>query len=155
MCACAVNYSHFGLEAPDERRALISSLIQSGKNLTPGEVRQLRRALFEDEGASREEARALFDLERAQDAPCAEWTAFLIEWVTDHVVWQSLPAGELEGEQAEWLVGEADRCRPVFGAALLANVLAEARRAPEWLVAEVRARIERTEAQGARAASAV
>jgi hypothetical protein len=66
--AGAAKISLLGLEALDERRALISSLAQSlaqsGRDLLPAEVRQLRRALFEDEGASRDEAQALFDLER-------------------------------------------------------------------------------------------
>lgn len=147
--ARAVKISHFGLEASDERRALIGSLVKAGRNLASAEVRQLRRALFEDEGASRDEAVALFELERAQDAPCAEWTEFFIECVTDHVVWQCRPTGIVAAEQAEWLVRETDRCRIVTAAALLANVLAEAHRAPEWLVAVVRARIDSAKAQEA------
>ena len=58
----------FGFDALDERRSVIVGLTQPGKNLTAAEVRQLRRALFEDEGVSRDEACALFDLDRAQDA---------------------------------------------------------------------------------------
>ncbi len=149
--ASAAKISLFGLEALDERRALISSLAQSlaraGRDLLPSDVRQLRRALFEDEGASREEAQALFDLERAQAAPCAEWTEFFVECLTDHVVWQCRPTGIVVDEQAEWLVGEADRCRRPTGAALLANVLAEAHRAPDWLIAAVRARVAAPEVQ--------
>ncbi len=149
--AGAAKISLFGLEARDERRALISSLAkslaQSGRDLLPSEVRQLRRALFEDEGASREEAQALFELERTQAAPCAEWTAFFIECLTDHVVWQCRPTGIVVDEQAEWLVREADRCRLATGAALLANVLAEAHRAPGWLIAAVRARVAAPEVQ--------
>ncbi len=128
--ASAAKISLFGLEALDERRTLISSLAEAGRNLSASDVRQLRRALFEDEGASRDEAEALFDLERAQDAPCAEWTEFFVECLTDHVVWQRRPTGVVVDEQAEWLLREADRCRLPTGAALLANVLAEAHQAP-------------------------
>jgi hypothetical protein len=152
--ARVVKYAHFGLDAPDERRALISSLIQAGRNLDPAEVRQLRRALFEDNGASRDEASALFDLERAQQAPCAEWTEFFIECLTDHVVWQTRPTGSVVGEQADWLVREADRCHALTGAALLANVLAEAHHAPEWLVAVVRVRVQVPEVRAALAREA-
>lgn len=141
--------AQLGPEAPEERFAFISALVRAGRSLTPGEVRQLRRALFEDESASRDEANALFELERVQDAPCAEWTEFFVECVTDHVVWQCRPTGVVAGEQAEWLVREADRCRPLTGAALLANVLAEAHRAPEWLVAVVRARVQAPEVREA------
>ncbi len=139
--ASAAKISLIGLEALDERRALISSLAQAGRDLLPSDVRQLRRALFEDEAVSREEAQALFHLERAQPAPCAEWTEFFIECLTDHVVWQCRPTGIVVDEQAEWLVRETDRCRLPTGAALLANVLAEAHRAPGWLIAAVRARV--------------
>ncbi|MGO8739198.1 hypothetical protein [Rhodoblastus sp.] len=145
--ASAAKISLFGLETFDERRALIFSLARGGRDLLPADVRQLRRALFEDEGVNLDEAQALFDLERAQDAPCAEWTEFLVECLTDHVVWQSRPTGVVVDEQAEWLVQEVDRCRLPTGVALLANVLAEAHRAPGWLIAAVRARVAAPEVQ--------
>ncbi|MCI4678676.1 hypothetical protein K9U39_05440 [Rhodoblastus acidophilus] len=145
--ASAAKITLYGVEALDERRAMISSLAQAGRNLAPAEVRQLRRALFEDEGVSRDEAQALFDLDRVQDAPCAEWTEFFVECLTDHAVWQCRPTGIVSDGDAEWLVREADRCRPVTGVALLANVLAEAHRAPPWLVAAVRARVQMPEIQ--------
>jgi hypothetical protein len=152
--ARAMKFSLYGLEALDERRALIASLARQGQDLTPAEVRQLRRALFEDEAANHDEVRALFDLERVQGSPCAEWTEFFIECVTDHVVWQRRPTGIVMAEQAEWLLREADRCRPVAAVALLANVLAEAHRAPEWLAAAVRARVQAPEVQAALASEA-
>jgi hypothetical protein len=147
--ARAVKFSLYGLEALNERRALIAALARQGRNLTSAEVRQLRRALFEDEAATQDEIAALFDLERVQDAPCADWTEFFIQCVTDHMVWQRRPTGVVMGEQAEWLLAEADRCRALTAVALLANVLAEAHRAPEWLVAAVRGRIEAPEVQAA------
>jgi len=145
--ASATKMSFFGLEALDQRRALIFSLAEAGRNLSAADVRQLRRALFEDEGASRDEAEALFALERAQTAPCAEWTEFFIECLTDHVVWQCRPTGVVAGEQAEWLLRQAESCRLPTGAALLANVLAEAHRAPGWLIGAVRARLAAPEVQ--------
>lgn len=145
--ASAAKLTLHGVEALDERRALIASLARAGRNLSPADVRQLRRALFEDVGVSRDEAQALFDLERVQDAPCAEWTEFFIECLTDHVVWQCRPTGVVGAEQAEWLVREADRCRTLTGVALLANVLAEADRAPAWMAAAVRVRAQAPEVQ--------
>ena len=135
-------FSMFGLHALDERRALIVSLARAGTNLTPAEVRQLRRALFEDEGVSRDEAAALFELDRVQNAPCLEWMEFFVECLTDHVVWQARPTGVLNSEQAEWLLAEADRKSSLPGFALLANVLAEAHRAPQWFLDAVRARAQ-------------
>lgn len=152
--ARAMKYSLYGLEALHERRALISALVKQGRNLSPSDVRQLRRALFEDEAPSHDEVAILFELERAQGAPCADWTEFFVECVTDHVVWQRRPTGIVVGEQAEWLLSEADQCRPATAIALLANVLAEAHCTPEWLIAAVRARIQTPEIQAALAEQA-
>jgi hypothetical protein len=143
----------FGLHALDGRRAVIVSLIKSGKNLTAAEIRQLRRALFEDDGVSRDEARALFDLDRAQNAACPEWTEFFVECLTDHVVWQARPTGILNNEQAEWLLGETDAKFSLTGFALLANILAESHRAPQWFLDAVRARAQAPAVQSALAAS--
>jgi hypothetical protein len=147
--AGAARHSLFGLTAPDERRVLISSLARERRNLTPAEVRQLRRALFEDEGVNRDEARALFDLDRAQDACCPEWTRFFVECLTDHVVWQAQPAGLVDHERAEWLLREAASTPSLAICALLANVLAEAHRAPRMLIDAVKALAEARDAQGA------
>jgi hypothetical protein len=149
--AGAARHSLFGLTAPDERRVLIAALARDRRNLTPAQVRQLRRALFEDEGVSRDEARALFDLDRAQGACCPEWTAFFVERLTDHVVWQTQPAGLVELEQAEWLLREASAAPSLPVCALLANVLAEAHRAPRLLIDAVKALAE---ARGAASALA-
>jgi hypothetical protein len=144
-------FTLFGLDALDERRAVIVALTRAGKNLTAAEVRQLRRALFEDEGVSRDEACALFDLDRVQDAACPEWTEFFVECLTDLVVWQARPTGVVNGEQAEWLLAEADRSQTLTSFALLVNVLAEAHRAPQWLVDAAR---QRAQAPSVRAALA-
>lgn len=146
--------SLFGLQALDERLAVIAGLARLRKNLTPSEVRQLRRALFEDEGVSQEEAAALFELDRAQNASCLEWTEFFVECLTDHFVWQARPTGVLAHAQAEFLLGEVDRKFSLAGFALLANVLAEADRAPQWFLDAVRARASAPAVQAALAAAA-
>jgi hypothetical protein len=134
--------SFFGFDARDERRSVIAGLTQAGKNLTSAEVRQLRRALFEDDGVSRDEACALFDLDRAQNACCAEWTEFFVGCLTDHVVWQARPTGIIKTEQADWLLREAEDAPSLAAFALLANVLAEVERAPLALIDAVLARLE-------------
>ena len=132
----------FGFDALDERRSVIVSLTQSGKNLTAAEVRQLSRALFEDEDVSRDEACALFELDRAQDACCPEWTKFFVGCLTDHVVWQARPTGVVKAEQADWLLQEAQDAPSLAAFALLANVLAEVDCAPLALIDAVLARLE-------------
>jgi hypothetical protein len=132
----------FGFDALDERRSVIASLTQAGKNLTAAEVRQLSRALFEDEDVSRDEACALFELDRAQDACCPEWTEFFVGCLTDHLVWQTRPTGVADAEQTDWLLREAEDAPSLAAFALLANVLAEADRAPYALIDAVLARLE-------------
>ena len=132
----------FGFDALDERRSVIVGLTQAGKNLTPAEVRQLSRALFEDEDVSRDEACALFELDRAQNACCPEWTEFFVGCLTDHVVWQTSPTGIASAEQTDWLLREMEDAPSLAAFALLANVLAEADRAPHALIAAVLARLE-------------
>jgi len=139
----------FGFDALDERHSVIVGLTQSGKNLTAAEVRQLRRALFEDEGVSRAEACALFELDRAQDQCCPEWTEFFVGCVTDHVVWHTTPAGIVDAEQTEWLLREAQDAPSLAAFALLANVLAEVDRAPMALIDAVLARVETPEVRAA------
>lgn len=140
--ASVPRYSLHGIEARDERRALIDSLAREARNLSAAEVRQLRRALFEDEGVSRAEAQALFGLDRAQPAPCAEWTLFFVHALTDHAVWQARPAGVVTHEMAEFLLREVDAPPAHGGHALLANVLAEADRVPTRLVEAARERLQ-------------
>ena len=47
-------------------------------------------------------------LDRAAPVKCPEWTAFFVEAVTDHVVWQSRPSGVVNEAQGEWLIARAD-----------------------------------------------
>lgn len=152
--ASPAKFSMFGLHAHNGRREVIEQLTRAGKDLTSAEIRQLRRALFEDEGVSRDEAAALFDLDRTQGAACPEWTEFFVECLTDHVVWQARPTGVLNNEQAEWLLGEADKAASLASFALLANVLAESHRAPQWFLDAVRTRARAPAVQEALASAA-
>ncbi len=152
--ASPAKFSMFGLHAHNGRREVIDQLTRAGKDLTAAEIRQLRRALFEDEGVSRDEACALFDLDRTQGSPCPEWTEFFVECLTDHVVWQARPTGVLNSEQAEWLLEEADEAPSLTSFALLANVLAESHRAPQWFLDAVRTRSQAPMVQAALASAA-
>ncbi len=142
-------FSMFGMQARHGRRELILSLKRSPKSLSAAEVKQLRRAMFEDEVVTRDEAGALFELDGAQDEACPEWVEFFVECLTDHVVWQARPTGVLTPDQAGWLLAEADRSGSLASFALLANVLAESHRAPKDFVEAVRMRARAPAVQAA------
>jgi hypothetical protein len=68
------------------------------------DVLHLRRAVFADGLVSREEARALLCVDRAATEKSPEWTAFLVEAVSDYLVHQERPAGHVSEDNAAWLV---------------------------------------------------
>jgi hypothetical protein len=142
----------YGFQPASDRRGLIASLAANAEVMTPAKVRQLRRALYEDEVLGRPEAEALFALERAQKGRASrDWIRFFVEALTDHLVWRARPESMIDQERARWLIAEADRDLSPAVYALLAHVLAEAACAPAWFVEAVR---ERGEAGPVRAALA-
>jgi hypothetical protein len=125
--------------AIDRSRTIISALIL-GRRVTAQDVAWLRREVFADGEVTREAADELFAVACARMSNAPEWTAFFVEMITEHVVWQARPTGVVSEADAEWLIERADACKSVETLAALVNVLAEAHRAPEWFVAAVKAR---------------
>jgi hypothetical protein len=123
----------------DRSRSIISALIPGGK-VCAMDVAWLRREVFADGEVSRDSADQLFAIERSNIAKCPEWTEFLAEMITEHVVWQSRPTGVVNEPQAQWLIARADECRSIGAMAAMVNVLVEAHQVPQWLAATVRAR---------------
>ncbi len=135
MCTCDDKMAqHF-----DGGRAAIMDLAGKG-DVTAADVQKLRREVFANGSVSRDEAEAMFDLDRTANTKCTEWTAFFVEAITDHVVWQARPTGVVNTPQAEWLVAQVDRSKSVAALAVLVNILAEAHRVPMWLPAAARGR---------------
>ncbi|MFY9968030.1 MAG: hypothetical protein WAK41_01300 [Roseiarcus sp.] len=125
--------------AIDRSRTIISAMIL-GRRVTAQDVAWLRREVFGDGEVTREAAEELFAVARARMNNAPEWTEFFVEMITDHVVWQARPTGVVSDAEGEWLIRRADECKTVEALAALVNVLAEAHRAPEWLVTAVKAR---------------
>ena len=103
----------------------------------------VRRGVLAGRPVTRAEADALFDVERANIEKCQAWTCFLVEAITDHLVWEARPTGVIDEEKAEWLLDHVDRAASLNGLAVLVNVLAEAHKVPLWLVSAARARAAR------------
>ncbi|MCX7304734.1 MAG: hypothetical protein NTV73_10400 [Hyphomicrobiales bacterium] len=112
--------------------------IESAKRITPLDVLELRQLIFRDGVVSCEEAAALFALHATCFEKCAEWRAFFVEAITDHVVYQTKPAGYVSAKNAEWLIeaishdGKVDTTCELE---LLVNVLEKAKFSTERLVA--------------------
>jgi hypothetical protein len=123
----------------DWSRSISTALVEGGK-VCAMDVAWLRREIFADGEVSRDAADELFAVERSNIAKCPEWTEFLAEMTTEHVVWQSRPTGVVNESQAEWLIARADECRSIGALAALVNALVEAHQVPQWLAAAARAR---------------
>jgi hypothetical protein len=128
--------------AVDRSRTIISSLIH-GRKVSGLDVAWLRREVFSDGEVSREAAEELFAVARSDIAKAPEWTQLFVELITRHVVAEARPAGVVGEAQARWLIERADEATSADALAVLVNVLAEARRVPQWFLAAVRARAGR------------
>ncbi|MBU2583590.1 MAG: hypothetical protein KJ622_17930 [Alphaproteobacteria bacterium] len=65
---------------------------------------ELRRAVYEDGGISKEEAERLIALNSACPVQSTEWSDLFREALTDFVVNQSEPEGYITQENADWLI---------------------------------------------------
>ena len=148
MLARANAGANFVVTAPagvlelDARRVAVVTLRQSGQ-VTRDDVRRLRREIFVDGAVTRDEADALFALDMSNCEKCPEWTAFFVECILDHVLWQARPTGVVNEGKAEWLLDRADRAKSIAAFTVLVSVLAEAHRTPIWFLAAVKARAQR------------
>ena len=107
------------------------------------DIELVTRSVLAGRPVTRAEADALFDVECANIEKCSAWTCFLVEAITDHLVWEARPTGIIDEEKAEWLLAHVDRAASLNGLAVLVNVLAEAHKVPLWLVSAARARAAR------------
>lgn len=127
---------------PDEldhrRSALVA--IERLREIDAATVRRLRYDLFRGDALTRDEADALFDIERAARSECPEWRDFFVSTIVDYLVWQQRPSGVLNEAQAEWLIGQADRTKSLNAFIALVAAIEEAHRTPAWFAPAVRGR---------------
>ena len=126
----------------DRSPTIISALVHGGV-VNGLDVAWLRREVFGDGRVSRQQADELFAVARSRAVKSADWTAFFVEKITDHVLRQSGQAGMVEPDEAKWLIAKVDEASCREGLAALANILSKAERAPQWLVAAARERAGR------------
>ena len=101
------------------------------------DILHLRRVFYEDGITASEEADLLFALNDACTMRHHEWPEFLIEAITDYIVFQEAPRGYLTAANANWLINRIAKDGKVARKSeldLLVNVLDKARWAPVSLV---------------------
>jgi hypothetical protein len=125
--------------AIDRSRTIISAMIL-GRRVSAQDVAWLRREVFAGREVTLEAADELFAVARADMDNAPEWMEFFVEMITEYVVGQSEPIGDVSEARAAWLLARVDECKSVEALAALVNVLAEAHSVPQSFLAAARAR---------------
>lgn len=124
----------------DLRFSFPACVIAGKGRITPEDVGLLRRHLWPEGIRSRQEAVMALALQERCDSHCPEWAIYLVESVTEFVVWRASPTGEVSNETAgwllEWLTDAGTVWSPV-GFDILLHVLDVARSVPSFLSATV------------------
>ncbi|MBS0242985.1 MAG: hypothetical protein JSS20_12470 [Proteobacteria bacterium] len=101
--------------------------------VTDADVASLRCAIYSDGLVSREEAAALFAIERTRKGFLAGWSALFVEALTDYSMHREPPEGYLADETASWLITEISKRKPPSSdveIALLIKIVETAREVP-------------------------
>lgn len=101
--------------------------------LTDADVARFRRIFFEDGIVSSDEADVLFKLNAACPAAPSAWPSFLVEAITDYLVFQVNPQGYITSDNAAWLLERIRRYNldsSRLALDLTVNVMEKARWAP-------------------------
>jgi len=134
--------SHYGrgvMTAAERGLAAIRALRERGA-VWECDIDLVRRGILAGRVVTREEAEALFSVERTDMEKCADWLPFFVETITDHVLSEDR---QIEEDTAQWLLHRVDEAASLNALAVLVNVLAEAVEAPAWLVFAAKARAAR------------
>jgi hypothetical protein len=117
-------------------RSRIDRILES-KTIGADDILVLRREIFGDGVVSRDEVRAVFQLDHECSEKVEEWTHFYVESLTDHFVWQATPSGYVTEKGAEFLMEHILRDGRIDGVTeleLLINIIQVAASCPESLV---------------------
>ncbi|MFZ1743501.1 MAG: hypothetical protein WAT93_11625 [Pontixanthobacter sp.] len=104
--------------------------------VTPDELLSLRQLGWGDGKIHREEAEAIFAINRTLSEPSVEWTDFFVEALSEFVLNGTEPRGYCDEAEAEWLIGALDydgRLETMAELELLARVMERAGNVPDAL----------------------
>lgn len=124
-----------------------SSALEAGGAISPGDVLEIRRAVWPDGVVARAEAETIFELHRRARNASPEWSDFFIEAIADTILNATEPKAYVDDEAAAWLIGRLDRGGRPIGAVeleLVVKIVEKALDAPASLKAWALAQIERS-----------
>lgn len=104
--------------------------------IAPQEILALRRLGWGDGQISRDEAEAIFAINRALVRPSGEWVDFFVEAIGEFVLNGSEPRGMCSEDEARWLMQTIDqdgRLETMAELELLVRVIERARNVPDSL----------------------
>ncbi|MCB5202071.1 hypothetical protein LH464_06225 [Neorhizobium sp. T786] len=120
----------------DMRFSFPACLVAGKGQITPDDVGHMRRHMWPEGIGNRQQAAMAIALDECCTTRCPEWTAYLVEAVTDFVVWRQPQPGSVSGATAGWLLeGLTDQgaVRTRTGLDILLRVLEAAREVPKFL----------------------
>ncbi len=104
--------------------------------VTSQDIAALRRLGWASGNICRDEAEAIFALNRQLTRPLVEWTDFFVEAIGEFVINGTPPKGHVHEREAEWLIGALDRDGRLESMAeleLLVRVMERAANVPDTL----------------------
>ncbi len=104
--------------------------------VSPSELFSLRQLGWGDGQIYRNEAEAIFEINRAINHPTAEWVDFFVEAIGEFVLNGSEPRGMCSDEEADWLIDALDkdgRLESMAELELLVRIVERAQNLPERL----------------------
>ncbi len=135
----------------------VSNEIISARSVTLEQVKALRRAIFSEEQIAnhmfaegiidRDEAELLFKINEAVGGEGGDesWRDLFVEAITTHVLKDEISAGELDSEEAEFVIANIEKDGKIDRAELelLVNISATVERTPHFFQKYVRAALQR------------
>lgn len=115
----------------------IDAIAQTGR-ITDRDVQDMRRAYFQDGTIDAGETMKIFKLGDTCQGESDAWPRFLVEALTDYIVYQTEPRGYVSESQAGWLIENVSRDGQIASHTeleLLVKILEVATEVPDNLVA--------------------
>jgi len=122
----------------DLRFSFPACLVAGKGQITPDDVGLMRRHMWPEGICSRQQAIMAIALDNCCETRCPEWTTYLVEAITDFVVWRESADGVVSGETAGWLLeclAERGAIPSQAGLDILLHILDVAREVPRFLSA--------------------